>query len=77
MPLVCDGAPPDVIDQPIGWAAVAGDGVETTNGGLGGEEVTAASADALKAYAASAEPLIIRIETSSRWALWTSFRTRR
>jgi pectate lyase len=64
MPLVCDGAPPDVIDQPIGWAAVAGDGVETTNGGLGGEEVTAASADALKAYAASAEPLIIRIETS-------------
>jgi pectate lyase len=64
MPLVCDGAPPDVIDQPTGWAAVAGDGVETTNGGLGGEEVTAASADALKTYAASAEPLIIRIETS-------------
>jgi pectate lyase len=53
-----------VIDQPVGWAAVAGDGVETTNGGVGGEEVTAGSAEMLRTYAASAEPLVIRIEKS-------------
>lgn len=64
-PLSCDGrvAPP-VVDQPIGWAAVAGDGVETTKGGLGGQEVTATSSEQLAMYAQSAEPLIIRIPSS-------------
>lgn len=63
-PLVCAGSAPDVLNVPIGWAALPGDGVETTNGGLGGEEVTAASAEELKAYAASPEPLIIHIASS-------------
>jgi pectate lyase len=53
-----------VLDEPVGWAAQPGDGVEVTNGGLGGEEVTAGSAEELKAYAASPEPLVIRIATS-------------
>jgi pectate lyase len=58
---VCDGVPPPVSDQVIGWASVSGDGVSTTTGGGGGQTVTASSADQLIGYAASAEPLTIQI----------------
>lgn len=63
-PTGCAGPAPAVSDELVGWAAVAGDGVETTIGGLGGDTVTATSADELKSYAASAEPLIIQIESA-------------
>jgi pectate lyase len=64
IPLPCTGTAPAVSDQVIGWAAVSGDGVETTTGGLGGETVTATSPEELASYAASSAPLIIRIESS-------------
>ncbi len=64
IPLPCTGTAPAVSDEVIGWAAVSGDGVETTTGGLGGETVTATSAEELASYAASSAPLIIRIESS-------------
>jgi len=60
-PIVCDGVPPPVSDQVIGWASVSGDGVSTTTGGAAGPRVTASSADQLIAYASSADPLIIEI----------------
>jgi pectate lyase len=63
-PLICEGDLPPVVDTPAGWAAVPGDGVETTTGGLGGDEVTASSREELAAYAASPEPLVIRVEQS-------------
>jgi pectate lyase len=60
--LVCNGAPPAVSDEVIGWAAVSGDGVDKTTGGMGGKTVKATSAADLKTYAASAEALVIQIE---------------
>lgn len=63
-PLVCEGELPPVVDTPAGWAAVPGEGVETTTGGLGGDEVTASSREELAAYAASPEPLVIRVAQS-------------
>lgn len=63
-PLICESELPPVVDTPAGWAAMPGDGVETTTGGLGGDEVTASSREELAAYAASPEPLLIRIEQS-------------
>jgi pectate lyase len=47
--------------SPIGWASVAGDGV-STRGGADGETVTPTTAAELAEYAASAEPLVIRIQ---------------
>src|SRR5687767_10843497 len=55
-----DGSPDESIPGAIiGWAAVAGDGLETTTGGEGGERVTVTTADELIAAAKSDEPLTI------------------
>lgn len=46
----------------VGWASVAGDGVATTSGGLGGDTVTPTTAQQLMDYAASSATLTIRIQ---------------
>jgi pectate lyase len=48
--------------EPIGWASVSGDDVETTTGGLGGDVVTPTTAQELIDYAESEPPLIIQID---------------
>jgi pectate lyase len=45
----------------VGWASVAGQGSTTTLGGAAGRVVTARTAVELQEYAASAEPLVIRV----------------
>lgn len=45
----------------IGWASVPGLGSPTTLGGAAGRVVTANTVEALQAYAASDEPLVIRV----------------
>lgn len=49
-------------DALIGWAAVDGDQVATTTGGLGGREVTPTSVQELIDYAVSADPLVIIVD---------------
>ena len=44
-----------------GFAAVAGNGLETTAGGAAGRAVTVSTLDDLKTYAIAAEPLVIRV----------------
>ncbi len=45
----------------VGWASEPGFGADTTLGGAAGRVVTASTAAQLETYAASAEPLVIRI----------------
>src|SRR4051812_15501809 len=53
------------LDNPVdGFAAVAGDGLDTTTGGAGGQVVTVSTLDDLKTYAIAAEPLVIRVKGS-------------
>lgn len=51
-------------DGPIGFAAIAADGVDTTTGGKGGKLVTASTFDELHAYMDSNDTLIILISGS-------------
>src|SRR5436189_290924 len=46
----------------IGWASESGDGDSTTKGGMGGQEVTATTAQQLMDYASSSDPLIIHVQ---------------
>ncbi|GIE95692.1 pectinesterase family protein [Paractinoplanes rishiriensis] len=59
-----EAAPPGWTDGPVGFAAVAGNGVETTTGGAGGKVVTVSTLADLKASAIAAEPLVIRVRGS-------------
>src|SRR5262249_38328726 len=56
-----DSGAPLADDTLIGWAAQPGDGDDTTTGGEGGQEVTPVDAQALIDYAASSDPLVIRV----------------
>ncbi|MBN2182497.1 MAG: hypothetical protein JW715_11345 [Sedimentisphaerales bacterium] len=51
-----------VADAPIGWAAVGGNGLESTTGGGDGKVVAARTFEELADYAKSPEPLTILVE---------------
>ena len=55
------GALSVVLPGLVGWASVSGLGTSTTLGGARGRVVTARTASELQTYAASAEPLVIRV----------------
>jgi pectate lyase len=56
--------------SPVGWASANALGQNGTTGGLGGVTVTATTQAELEAYAASAEPLVIRVQGTIQMSPW-------
>ncbi|HEY0000393.1 MAG TPA: hypothetical protein VGB74_08060, partial [Actinoplanes sp.] len=56
-------APPAGVwtDAPVGFASVAGNGLDGTTGGAAGQVVTASTLEQLTTYAAAVEPLVVRV----------------
>lgn len=56
-----DTLPEAILDAPIGWASVEGDGLSATTGGAGGRVVLARTLDELIEHGGSEEPLIVLV----------------
>ncbi len=50
------------ISDGVGWAFVAGDGVQTTIGGQGGTQVTASTLEELRQHASASDPRVITVQ---------------
>lgn len=58
---LADPAPTQWPEQPEGFASTAGEGLDSTTGGAGGEVVTVTTQQELAEYAAAEEPYVIRV----------------